>query len=1106
MAFKGDDSTFSLAATVTLALAVAAMVFVKEPLKSSRPSGNGADLNGATSELKARARLWEDPFAVVQRDLEARKERGLVLTGEGQVSLSGVGPAPARSLAGEVTVTSRVAKTESDGLGILQKRIRDVARQGDQLTALLVMTGGGSSVEDGESRIRDRYAVGAALEVGCFAPDKTQSLAYFTWEFPADVAQPGVTTPVATPYEWYSRSRIAACRAFDEKAGEEKARHVLVLWMAAEESEQTILGRIDALLFKLPQSNVTAKIVGPRNSSEFQRMLKEIQDRSQTEKAGADKKKALFSWHKGNGNIALYSPWTTAMPGLLSYGLKRGNQKDGVECRSYATCKDVFPQLLSDAHLDLRYSIDSDEVLFESLFEELNRRQVTVGEDPIALIGEWDSFYARALPLTFSAAACRYITDATVKKVHPPSDVLMNKLRGKCATTEEGVDQFKRGSISPLTLHVRQYSYLSGLDGEASDDQPGKPKPKGDDKEKDKGEGGKAKLRDIGSYERPEGPSQLDYVRRLVARIKAEDQDKNADQQGKKVKAIGILGRDAYDALLILQAVREQFPTALFFATDLDARYFHEDEQKWARNLIVVSHFGLQLGPSIQQAIPPFRNSLQTSTFFAILRAIDHVGYRPQQGSGQNAPPTGYVLNGGNGERMEYSTTIRPRLFEIGRHGAVDLSVDRPDNGLKSVHQGRSDVQAKDGTVRLPERLGPLWIVFVVLCFLTVWSHRVLWNWLTARDERDRNARAFKGLLRPAWVLLPVLGALLLWCKILHFNYVEDEPFSWFDGVSIWPTELLRLFAALLCLFFLIKACADLANNTADLTTRYFPRDDLSGMTKRGLRNGFDGFWRNLDWMFHGAKQDRPAAAVELWTQYCQAHTLPQRAARIALWFLIYLVIIFPVWRFMNDGEPRLFVPCRGEFSCGADTVVTSMSVFLLIILNLAVLDAVLLCTRWILEMPATTGLSAMGQIRLIVERTRIVNRRILYPFLALFLLIAARSHYFDNWDFPPVLILVLTVNSLVALASACMLYLAAVGARRRVLAPIQHDLDRALTQQEHAEPPLAMGPSSDSLRQIISEIDAVQQGAFVPFYQQPVVQATLVAALAFLQYWYLGQ
>jgi len=169
-------------------------------------------------------------------------------------------------------------------------------------------------------------------------------------------------------------------------------------------------------------------------------------------------------------------------------------------------------------------------------------------------------------------------------------------------------------------------------------------------------------------------------------------------------------------------------------------------------------------------------------------------------------------------------------------------------------------------------------------------------------------------------------------------------------------------------------------------------------------------------------------------------------------------------------------------------------------------LDAVILCTKWIQEMPSATGLDPMRQVRLMIERTRVVNRRILYPFLSLFLIIGARSHYFDNWDFPPALILVLTVNSLVALASACMLYLAAVGAKRKVLAPLQLKLDRALTRQECAEPGVDSGPSSDHLREIINEIEAVQQGAFVPFYQQPVVQATLVAALAFLQYWYLGQ
>ena len=104
------------------------------------------------------------------------------------------------------------------------------------------------------------------------------------------------------------------------------------------------------------------------------------------------------------------------MPGLLSYGLNSGSQKNGVGCQSYGACKKVFTELLSDAGLLLKYSIDSDQVLFESLFEELNRRRVTVGADSIALIGEWDSFYARSLPLTFSAAACRYITDEKVAK------------------------------------------------------------------------------------------------------------------------------------------------------------------------------------------------------------------------------------------------------------------------------------------------------------------------------------------------------------------------------------------------------------------------------------------------------------------------------------------------------------------------------------------------------------------------------------------------------------------------------------------------------------------------------------------------------------------
>lgn len=358
------------------------------------------------------------------------------------------------------------------------------------------------------------------------------------------------------------------------------------------------------------------------------------------------------------------------------------------------------------------------------------------------------------------------------------------------------------------------------------------------------------------------------------------------------------------------------------------------------------------------------------------------------------------------------------------------------------------------------------------------------------------------------WLVLPPLAILLIWCMIRHAKYMEDEPFSWFDGVSVWPTELLRMFAGLLCLFFLVKARADLIGNTRNLTARFFPSESFDHMTQKSWSRQLGGFCCNLDWMFHGSHQVHPRTAIELWAQYVQAHTWPQRVTRITLWLFLYGVTIWPVWMFLNGGEWRLFVPCRGEFSCNVDEAVTVVSVFLLVILNLAVLDAVLLCARWIHEIPAATGLHAMAQIRLIGERTRVVNYRILYPFVVLFLMIAARSHYFDKWDFPPALIMVLTVNCLLALASATLLYRAAIGAKRKVLVSIQEQFDLVLMQDQNKRLKsikVTSGPSSDGLRQIIDEIDAVEQGAFVPLYRQPIVQATLLAAFAFLQYWYLG-
>src|SRR4029077_11130218 len=67
MAKGNGQSKIALAGVVTLAVALAGAVLVKEPLRSSRPVGTGLDVNETNGEESVRARLWEDTVAAVQR-------------------------------------------------------------------------------------------------------------------------------------------------------------------------------------------------------------------------------------------------------------------------------------------------------------------------------------------------------------------------------------------------------------------------------------------------------------------------------------------------------------------------------------------------------------------------------------------------------------------------------------------------------------------------------------------------------------------------------------------------------------------------------------------------------------------------------------------------------------------------------------------------------------------------------------------------------------------------------------------------------------------------------------------------------------------------------
>ena len=93
------------------------------------------------------------------------------------------------------------------------------------------------------------------------------------------------------------------------------------------------------------------------------------------------------------------------------------------------------------------------------------------------------------------------------------------------------------------------------------------------------------------------------------------------------IKAIGVLGSDVYDKLLVMHALKAYFPDTQFFTTDLDSRLYHEREMDATRNLLVASDFGLELNPNIkgETKIPPFRDNLQTATFVSTLMAVGFI-------------------------------------------------------------------------------------------------------------------------------------------------------------------------------------------------------------------------------------------------------------------------------------------------------------------------------------------------------------------------------------------------------------------------------------------------------------------------------------------------
>lgn len=640
----------------------------------------------------------------------------------------------------------------------------------------------------------------------------------------------------------------------------------------------------------------------------------------------------------------------------------------------------------------------------------------------------------------------------------------------------------------------------------------------------------------------PLGPGQLDYIHRLAEQIKGPHNDINLPRRNSGRKAVGIFGSNFNDKLLILEALRAEMPNILVFTTDLDAQML--DPRYWptTRNLVVASHFNLLLKDededktrypkqSYQGQFSAFRDSQQTNIFYRTMSMVN--------------------------DDLTKSETTSPQIFEIGRNGFVRLGSELEKNGDANYHLPDNSLeQAKQrllllGTVilvliifywliRPNSEKSSIWLLIgiSVICGIARFSATddsgeplsftdgtSLWPsvfiqliatlmaiefFFRARRELDENFYAlssrkqyfnvypkeFRPALLSKWGSASTLRCFIfLWTFIVYaINDVYPASELWF-----WPCVGLLALTAILYLYKIEKGEGEFNFNSVK---DWIEKDNCQpGSTDQG---SVDPIRRALDKLcifFFSNNGSRRSSQenyeVGLWWQYYRYGRIDHRVSRVVgIW--LFFAIIETILIYLLPPWP---LPCRGA-TCNWASWTGVISFVVIMILLFFVLDAVRLSFYWIQKLRKQHPLLAESFkadgtktdkifqsleeiVAVIAERTRVVDRLIYYPMLCIMLMLIARITYFDNQDFPLSKGITFAVSISLLFFSGFMLRYEAEQLKLSVIRSAKN---------------LGKDNKSDreKVAKAIERINDINDGAFQPMFEQPVMRALLII-LAFV-------
>ncbi|WP_397452910.1 hypothetical protein [Pseudomonas sp. NA-150] len=698
---KGSGTNFAFwlpGSAVILSLVVSTFALTRAPFLEPRPLG--AQFH---SETPIEARLWQDPFDALERFRKKLKDN--------KESDAGKECSP-----GFPTLTVSAPGTEPV--------------VGERPEIMVALVEGGAYADEVEQRRRIRYAVLAGFKNSQMVPEDEQHIRCFF--APKDLsnkktkedAQSATTMEQeAIPYETFIANPFDPPLDINGKA--HPTARTLLFWVKQDYLGAYPLQQLTALrgllLDKLvascgdaPECNMlprteVMKVIGPSTSAVLRNMY----------------------WDEHNNYadpaIEIYSPLATADYDTL----KQGFDKDP-----------KHPELTSPPKetMKLLRTVSDDGTMAKLLLGEMKLRRVDpvtgvqcsrgatqhigtpcapvvwADANRIALVSEWDSFYSRALIESFKS---QVVEDAQI----PEKDRAV-------------VDKW-----------ILRFSYLRGLDGRLPEEAAKADKATAADASKSNPDDGKL---DLGSLEKSDGNSQLDYLRRLADHIMREDEAYR--REGKSgIGAIGVLGEDTYDKLLVLQALKSQMPSKVFFSTDLDARMLERGQAQTTRNLVLAAPYGLTLTRALQQDVPPFRDSLQSSVFISVLAA-----QAPQRFEEKRA-------------KFDYSKSelLSPGIYEVGISGFIPLASQftaaRPEDCAAPVRtQSARGVRPHD--------------IMALRCLQDPSPPPYPEPSKSIRAQFDQSQSFF--LARPLLIILLIVGIFLGWRLI-------DQPSRYYRGVPL---------------------------------------------------------------------------------------------------------------------------------------------------------------------------------------------------------------------------------------------------------------------------------------------------------------------------------